>query len=220
MNTKTTNEPPPRFTIPLAEYVAVAGITSALFLLLFPAVNEARDRQNRPPILPWLAGYIDQLSVMFLISIPVVVCVVTWLIVFLFRVMLPLRWKAHFPWFKPRRTEIEPSTPIRVIDDSRPAFITLAVALVGSALLLIGFFHIRSDRTHRRPVITWEGPLADYVGVMFGTGWVLSGIALLLGLWAMSHFCSRYNALAVIGGLLGSANLIFSCLISIGLYED
>lgn len=109
---QSTNEPPPRFSIALAEYVAVAGITSALFVFLYPAVNAARSSRYQPPLLPWLAPYFAERSpTMLLIGVPALVCLVTWLVFFLFRAMLPIRWKAHSPWFKSKLAEIDPFTP-------------------------------------------------------------------------------------------------------------
>ncbi|MDP1797113.1 MAG: hypothetical protein Q8K78_06515 [Planctomycetaceae bacterium] len=156
----------------------------------------------------------------FVLSVPTLMCLATWLSLRLFRASLPAHRKAHFPWFKPKAVEIKPSAPVNLPGDSRPAIASFVMAVLGTTLLLTGLSHVRDDRTYRRPVITWEGPLADYVGVMFGAGWVLSGVATFLGCWAMFEFRSRYNALAVMGWLLGSANFVFSFFICAGLYED
>lgn len=107
-----------------------------------------------------------------------------------------------------------------MIDDSRPAIGAAILAVVASMLLILGLLHVRSDRTHRRPVITWEGPLADYVGLVFGTGWTLSGLAILIGIWAVSRYRSGSSILDVSGLLIGSANLVFSFVLCAGLYED
>lgn len=86
--------------------------------------------------------------------------------------------------------------------------------------MLIGLWHVRSDRTLRQPVITWEGPLAEYVSTLFGTGWILSGLGIAFGGWAISIFCGRYNWLGHLGSFIGQGNLFVSCIIHAGLYED
>lgn len=214
-------EPPPRFSIALSEFVIVAGITAGLWALLYPAVNAARDSRNQPPVLPWLNDIVSNVPPLALLfGFPAVVALGTWLLFFSFRRSLPPRWRRHFPWFKPRSAVAVPSPPIVIINDYRPAIAAALFGLLGSLLLIIGFLHVRSDRTHRRPVITWEGPLADYVGMMFGTGWTLSILAAVIGIWACTRFRSRSRLLDGIGIMLGLANLLWSVLLCAGLYED
>lgn len=106
------------------------------------------------------------------------------------------------------------------INNPRPALGAAACGIVGAILLVIGVLHVRSDRTHRRPVITWEGPLAEYIGVMFGAGWTLSILAIVIGIWACNRFRSRSRLLDMAGLMIGIANLMFSVLLCAGLYED
>lgn len=217
----SSEEPPPRFTIALSEYVIVAGITAGLWAVLYPSVNAARDSRNQPPILPWLQESISALSpVTVLVVFPVLACMGTWLSFYAFRCCLPLPWRRHFPWFKPRPAVPVPQVPMVPVNDSRPALGAAVCSIAGSLLLIIGVLHVRSDRTHRRPVITWEGPLAEYVGVMFGTGWTLSILAIVIGFWACDRFRSRSRLLDVAGLMIGIANLVFSVLLCAGLYED
>lgn len=98
-----SDDPPPKYSIALAEYIVVAGIASFLWSVLYPAVNMARARQHQPPLWPWMAAFFDQYPRPTLIGIPVIVCLTTLLVFVVFRAMLPPRWKRHFPWFKSHR---------------------------------------------------------------------------------------------------------------------
>lgn len=216
----SSDEKPPKIAIGLGEIVIIAGIASGMWALLYPAVNAARERSQAPPLLPLIAPFGEGAPLAFILGMPTFVCLATWISLKLFRAALPPHRKDHFPWFRPESLEIKPSVMIKLPANSRPAFASFVMAVLGATLLLTGLSHVRSDRTHRQPIITWEGPLADYVGVMFGIGWALSGVAILLGWLAMFEFRSRYKALAVIGWLLGCVNLGFSFLIYAGLYED
>lgn len=217
-----TEEPPPRFSIAISECVVVVGIMSVLLIVLFPAVHAARTSHGMPAVLPWLAVLVDDYPMVFFVGIPSAACLLTGLCLALFRRQLPRRWKRCFPWFKPKSKPIVAPNPapIVLIDDARPAIVSLIASATGTVLLLVALMHMRSDRTHRRPVITWEGPLADYVAGMFGAGWGLSVLGMIVGAVALSRFRSRYNGLAVVSQLIGGGNLVWSCVITAGLYED
>lgn len=211
---------PSKCVIALAEWVFVATVGAGLAALLYPAINAARQRSGVPLILPWLQTIVDQSTFGFLLAVPVLTALSTWLLLSLFRRALPSARRERFPWFKPLLANGDAPHPVTQSTDSRPAIASAICSLLGSCLLIVGVWHVRSDRTRRQPVITWEGPLAEYIGVLFATGWVLSGLGMAIGAWAISRFCGRYNRLAYLGSVVGQANLFVSCIVTAGLYED
>lgn len=207
----------PRFTVPLGEVLIVVAILSTLWAFLLPAVDVARDRQGQPRLVPLLAPLYEGNPWLFVIGAPVVVTTSVAACLGIIRRVLPETIRRHFPWEPPKKPSLPRPAPIA---DSRPALVALSTALGATALLVLAASHVRVDRTNRRPVVMWEGPLADYVQHVAIVGWVLSAIAIVLGAYTTQRFRSKLNPLAVVGMTLGFLNIFGSCLFDAAVYED
>jgi hypothetical protein len=219
----TSDSPkPPWFTMPISETLVVVAITSSLWAFLLPAVNAAREirrpgiRDAQPPLLPQLKPLYERNPWPFVVCTPIVVtaCVAT--LIGLVRCLVPETIRRHFPWRKPPG---QPA-PIEPIADSRPALVTSGLAVCATAILVFAASHVRTDRTNRRPIVTWEGPIADYVQHAAILGWLLSATAIGLGAFALYRYRSRLSFLAVIAMGLGLLNLFGSGLFWAAVYED
>jgi hypothetical protein len=96
---------------------------------------------------------------------------------------------------------------------------SLALALAASGVLLFVASHVRADRTHRRPVITWEGPAAAWAIQLAYAGWLLSGISAWLAARSMSgsHRQQLVNVAAI---LIAIVNFFGSLIFWAGVAED
>jgi hypothetical protein len=94
------------------------------------------------------------------------------------------------------------------------------MAFIATAILIFAASHVRADRTNRRPIVTWEGPIADYVQHAAILGWLLSAAAVGLGAYTLYRFRSKVNFLASIGMCVGFMNYFGSCLFWAAVYED
>lgn len=207
----------PRFVLPVAELLIVVAINSTLVAFLFPAVNRARDMLGTPPILPQLVPLYDGNPWPFLVFTPVVVTGSIAALIGVLRFVLPTTIRKHFP-FKPYPKPPEP--PAEPILDSRPAIGAAISAIVAMGILLIAAAHVRADRTNRRPIVTWEGPLAEYVTWISTIGWLVSAIAMAIGIYSLLRCRTKLNYLAIVGIGFGFFNY-FGSLVFLGLvYED
>ena len=217
----TDGKPPDkrRDIVTTSELVIVAAILSFLFALLVPAVNAARDaataaNSGRPPILPFLIPLYSANPWLFLFLFPVVTTALFGGLLLGLRAILPQWVRDRFPWTVPPKPEPIP------IEDSRPAIISPVIASSATALLIFAASHVRADRTHRRPVVTWEGPAADYVEYLAYSGWALSAIALIAGIYALERCTSRWNWLGSLAVFLSIVNFFGSLLFWVVVYED
>ena len=104
--------------------------------------------------------------------------------------------------------------------DSRPAVATIVLAFLSTAMGWFAASHFRADRTNRRPVITWEGPIAEYAQSMAVLGWCLSAGAVAAGAFALSRYRSRFNWLAKAGMVLAGIHCFGSCFFYAVMTED
>jgi hypothetical protein len=214
---------PARFTVSISETLVVVAIISTLWAFLLPAVNAAREiprpgvRDAQPPLLPQLKPLYERNPWPFVVCTPIVVTAAVATLIGILRCLVPETVRRYFPWRKPQRHPLPPPEPIA---DSRPAVVTSVMALCATAILVFAASHVRADRTNRRPVVTWVGPIADYVQHVAVLGWALSAIAIGLGAFTLCRFRSRLNFLAAIGMGLGLLNYFGSCLFYGIVYED
>jgi hypothetical protein len=219
----TDPQRPTRFALPISEVLIVVAILSTLAALTLPAVNAAREstshgvRDARPPLLPQLKPFYERSPWPFLIGTPIVVTAGVAALFGILRYLLPESSRKYFPWCAPPRPPVQLSEPIA---DSRPAIATMAMASCATAILVFAASHVRADRTHRRPIVTWEGPLAEYVQHAAILGWLLSAAAIGLGAYSLCRFRSRLSYLGTIGMCLGLLNYFGSCLFWGAVYED
>lgn len=201
--------------------LVVVAISSALWAFLLPAVNAAREapryREPQPPLLPQLKPLYQSNPWLFIIGTPVVVTTCAAVLFGVLRYLLPKAIRKHFPWRNPPTPPVSPPEPIV---DPRPAIVTSALGFSATAILLFVAFHVRADRTNRRPIVTWEGPIADYVQQAAILGWLLSAAAIVVGAYALHRFRSRLNFLAAAGMGLGLLNYLGSLLFLAAVYED
>ena len=220
-----TEDPPqsPRFAFPVSEMLIVVAVLSTLWAFLLPAVNAARDVPQRgmpdgqPPLLPQLQPLYEYNPWLFLIDTPIVVTACVALLLGVIRCLIPRKIRKYFPWKTPPKKSLSSPEPIA---DSRPAIATSAMAFIATATLLFAASHVRSDRTNRSPVVTWEGPIADYVQQVAIFGWVLPAITIIFGIYTLYRFRSKLNFLAVIGTGLAYSNFFGSCIFYCAVYED
>jgi hypothetical protein len=211
----------PRFAFPVSEMLMAVAILATLWAFLLPAVNAAREiprpgvRDAKPPLLPRLKPLYERNPWPFILGTPVVVTAGFAALLGVLRSLLPNRIRKYFPWKAPPR----PMPPEPIVD-SRPAIATATTALIATAILIFAASHVRADRTNRRPVVTWEGPIADYVQHAAIIGWLLSAAAICLGAFTLCRFRSRLNSLAAAGMGLGLLNFFGSCLFWAAVYED
>lgn len=208
----------PRFAFPISEAIVVAAILSFQFALLVPAVNAARQRQGEPPVLPFMIPLYDAQPFVFLILFPIVVASGVGALLLAVRAVLPAQFQAYLPWKAPPKADRPVPEPV---DDSRPALASAVIAVCSTVILLFTASHVRVNRTNRRPVVTWEGPAADYVQELAFVGWALSLVALIGAIYSAHRYRSRWNNLAfVVASGLPGANFFGSCIFGAAVYED
>jgi cell division protein FtsW (lipid II flippase) len=122
-----------------------------------------------------------------------------------------------FTW--KRSADDKPAQPVRK-ENSRPAAASAILGFAATALLIFAASHARADRSHRRPVVTWEGIAAPFVEHLAYLGWGLSVIAMIVAIYALHQFSSRWNAFALVAFVLACLNLFGSCLFCALLHED
>ena len=217
----TDPDKPPRISFAVPEMLVVVAIISALWAFLLPAVNYARERPRdgivQRALLPQLKPLYESTPGLFLIGTPVVVTACAAVLFGVLRCVLPKSIRKRFPWKAPPRPPVEPPEPIA---DSRPAVLTSLLAFAATAILLFVASHVRADRTNRRPVVTWEGPIADYVQYAAILGWILSAAAIILGSYTLYRFRSKVNVLASIGRAVGFLNYFGTVVFWAAVFED
>lgn len=214
---------PPRFTVSLSEVLICVAILSTLWAFLLPAVDAARESPRpgtgdaQPPLLPQLKPLYESNLWLFLIGAPLIATATVAALLGVARCFLPEAIRRHFPLRAPPR---EPVPQLEPITDSRPAIVTSAMAVCATAILVFVASHVRVDRTNRRPVVTWEGPIADYVEHAMVLGWLLSAAAIALGAYTLYRFRSKLNVLAGVGMVLGYCNFFGTFIFWAAVYED
>jgi hypothetical protein len=216
--------PPPRFCFPVSQMLIVTAILSFQVALILPAVNFARARNGEAPDLPWLHWLLISVPELFgwdsrisLIAAPCGVTLILAFAILVLRESLPRRIRKYFPFRKAKGRE---KPPLEAILDSRPAIITVILASIASSTLVVAASHVHADRTNRRPVVTWEGPLADLVPWLASIGWMFSVIGIIFGGYSLHRFNSKHNYLAVVGMALSLINFLATLIFLGAIYED
>jgi hypothetical protein len=163
--------------------------------------------------------YAHGLQLLFVAFTSVVIPLITTLGLLAVRSVLPEQVRAYIP-LKP--LQAPPRTkPQKDHFSTRwgPGVASVALALAGSALLAFAATHVRSDRTHRRPVVTYVGPAADWVIHLAVAGWLLSLFALIAALVSIQRK-DRLDALSSVGIFLTILNVFGSCMYWAMMTED
>ncbi len=194
--------------IAVFEILVVIGIPSALFGVLYPAVLAARQARRFDtavvPLAPWQEWIVDQRWIPLVF--PLVVVSIAGCMAFILSRVLPKAIRQHFQfWPQPA-----PQHPLPLRETAKPALWSIIVAPIGTLLLLTVFIHMRVARRQRVAVITWVGPLADYMPFFLAAGWLLSGLAVALGLYSAARCTHPLNWRGNVGMGLGTLNLFIS----------
>lgn len=193
----------------LASFYAVWAFIFAFFGL---GINDSNHLEGLPPVFGFLQVFGDSLTsfgynlIFFCLAST---GIVTGLL-FGLRVVLPDHLKRYLCWKLPVGFEYEKKK-----ESAWPAVLTALVSFASIAVLFFALTHLRADRTHRQPVISWVGPAADYIDWIFLLGWTLVYLTIYIGAFADTYFTSRWNWLVkVASGLIGliiAAAFIITC---------
>lgn len=188
--------------ISVREHLCVVAILSVQFAFLYPAVLSARSTRNqlRNDWEFWAAEHLG-----WFWGVPFVIVGCAALSAKVLSRILPHRIRRHFVWAVPPRPKPEP------IESPRPSVFSVSAAVLGLVLLITTGIHLRADRRARRPIITWEGPLVDFLPYITGLGYLLTFVAIGVGLYALERYRHRLNWLAPVGVGFGFLNLFGSC---------
>jgi hypothetical protein len=212
-----TGQPKPRFpwlVTPIPQVIFVFVIWTVGFAVFLPTVNAARARiPGQPLVLAWLKPWYSSVR-LWLFGFPVVATLTLTSLLLGLRALLPVTAKAYLPWNVPQR-ELPPK-----YESSRLAIAAWILVGTATVLLVVAALHIRSDRSHRRPVITWEGPLGPLAFYLACAGWLLSAVAAGVACYSAIRCESRYNRSVVWIPGLAVLNLFASCLFWAAVNED
>jgi hypothetical protein len=206
-----------KFFIAVQEMISLVAIISFHIALFYPAINEARLNDGLPPIGPDFTTIIPHSPILNLILFPLTTTLSFAEILKLLQLVLPIKVRSYFRW-KPIPKEKRPK--IVPVEDSRPAFISLSFAILCSALLIFCATHFRVDRTHRRPIVTYEGIAAEYVDFLINIGIFSSFIVLISGGFCLAYFKCRWKIVNDLSFFLASLNLFGSFMFACAVFED
>lgn len=203
----------------LLELLVVVGIISTEAAFLVPAIIAANDRDSRYGADSW--QYWLTQNLWFALVFPFLSVGICGLTAAAVSCVLPASLKKYFQWKPIRRPRPQASvTEPRLLETPRPAIISSILAPIASVVLIVAASHVRADRQTRRPVVTWEGPLADYIQWISYLGWGLSVAAIACGVFTVAGCKSRFNWLGWVGMTIGSLNFLGSCFFYAAVYED
>lgn len=215
---------PGRWAVSVFESGIIFTIGGFLFGLLYPAVNLARERHGLPPVWSWLDRILHFLNAhgLELLFVPISGVVIPLMMTFgllAVRSFLPERVRAYIP-LKPQQAP--PRAKPQKADFSKrwaAGAASVTIALAGSALLVFAATHVRSDRTNRRPVVSYVGPAADWVVQLAIAGWLFSLFALIAALLSIERK-GRLDLLSSVGIFLTILNVFGSCMFWAIMTED
>lgn len=202
------------FVFEINEIACFYAVWAFFFALYGLKVNDFNLTNHLPPVFGFLQIFGDAFTSLGYNLI--FFCLVSSGLVtgFLFglRALLPEHLKRYLCWRLPKGFQFEKKQ-----ESAWPAVLTVLVCFTSIAVLFFALTHLRADRTHRRPVISWEGPAADYIDWVFVLGWTFAYLTIYIGAFADSYFTSRWNwlikfASGLIGVLIATA-FILTCAI-------
>lgn len=197
--------------------VSLYALWAFFFAVFGTAINDANLLEGQPPKFGFLMIFNGTHSATFynLLFFPIVSTSLLFGLLFGLRAILPNRLKPYLRWKVPDGYEV-----VQNPERSWPAVLTALIGLSATAVLYFAATHLRSDRSHRQPIVFWEGPAADYFEWLLVLGWTLSYLAVCGAVFVSNHFESRWNPLAILGIFFGSMNFILSCFIGAILNTD
>jgi hypothetical protein len=108
--------------------------------------------------------------------------------------------------------------PRGLAQNSRAAIASFVFAAIGSALIAYFFSHVRVDRTHRLPIVTYIKPGGPWIEWMAYCGWSSTLPSVTLAFQSFAEQ-GRRKSFAVLGLILSLINL-FGCCLWAGLTEN
>lgn len=204
------SEPKSKARIALVEMMVAIGIISTMAALILPAVWQGQVRLKLLQQGTWEYWLWENSKYAWVF--PFLSAGVFGPICYLLSRLLPSSVTQYFQW--------QPLPKPPLVETPAPAIASSTLASIGTVVLLVAASHVRVDRRTRRPVVTWEGPLADYILWVDYLGWGLSLGAIACGVLALNGCRSRLNWLGMVGMIVGTLNFLGSCLFGAFVYED
>ncbi|MCA9014296.1 MAG: hypothetical protein KDA77_03090 [Planctomycetaceae bacterium] len=206
-----------KFVFQINELSCWYAIWAFLFAWYGLAVNDSQLTKHLPPVFGFLQVFGNQFTSTgynLLFFCLVSTGVVTGLL-FGLRALLPDHLKCYLCWRLPKDFEFEEKQ-----ESAWPAVLTLLVCLTSIAVFLFAISHLRVDRSHRRPIVSWVGPAADQIEWVFALAGSLVYLTIYLAGFADGYFRSRWNWLNTFAcGLLGLF-FAFAFILSCAALED
>lgn len=177
-------------------------------------VNEADVRAGSPPGFPFLspAGLEGIYELLFF---PVATLADIFILLWLLRFSLPQSVKHRLVWEASATYQQDDK-----VKNDKLAVCSPFLSLLGTVVLYYAASLIRVDRSHRQPVVTWEGPAAEHFERLLALGWTLSYLGVVLGLVSFACFSTRKNWMATVGAFVGGGNFYGSFVFACAIYED
>lgn len=205
------------FVFEINIFASFYAVWAFLFAFFGLKVNDSNQLKGLPPVFGFLQVLGDSFTslgynlIFFCLAST---GVVTGLL-FGLRAVLPEHLKRYLCWRLPDGFEFEKKK-----ESAWPAILTVLVSFASVTVLFFALTHIRADRTHRRPVISWEGPAADYIDWVFVIGWTFAYLTIYIGAFADSYFTSRWNWLIKVGAGLIGLIIVAAFVITCAVLED
>ncbi|WP_299469123.1 hypothetical protein [uncultured Gimesia sp.] len=200
------------FVFEINEIACFYAVWAFFFALYGLKVNDFNLTNHLPPVFGFLQVFGDAFTclgynlIFFCLASTGVVAG----LLFGLRAVLPEHLKQYLCWRLPVGFQFEQKK-----ESAWPAVLTVLVCLTSVAVLFFAVSHLRADRSHRRPVISWEGPAADYIDWVFVLGWTFAYLTVFSAAFTDTYFTSRWNWLVKVAtgllGLLIAAAFILTC---------
>jgi uncharacterized protein with PQ loop repeat len=197
---------------PKGEIALIVVWLSLLVTFLWPAVEQSRDRGPNPQPASLVAKWLlDEYGVMgfgaAVFALFAGIAVVLWIMYswlpksFRNRVS---KFDASFDSFLERFEKVES------VRSDFPALIAMCLWLMGALILVFSACNLHVDRTNRRPIVTWVGPLAEHMTPIFLLGLVLSASSFVCAVIAKERYRGRFENAIWFVALLAVMNLAMS----------
>lgn len=202
----------PGLLISIRGLAGIYVVWSFFFFIFGMSINQADRLEGQPATFGFLQVFGETRSVYFynlLFLVLISTCLVIGLLLIL-RTVFPEHLGKFLCWKLPAGYELKEK-----FKSNWPAILTALSGLLASAVLLYALTHFQNDRSHRQPVIFWQGPAEEFIEWLLVTGWTLSYITFWGYIVTQSYFRGRWNAVAFLGLFLGSLNFLASCFIGL-----
>jgi len=213
---------PPRFTTSVRNLLIATAVLSADFAYFLPYLDRTIDWLSPPdqpvaPLFPRLKPLYDHHPWLFVLVTAFTATGAVGGLIAVARSILPGTARNRFAWNPPRPPR--PSQPWPD-DDFRAAVASGILALSGTTTLLYVTSCVRVDRSFPEPIVTWVEPLRLYVEEATFLGWLLSALAIIVGVYAWVRFRTWLNLIAGCAVCLAIMNFVGTLYFMIWAYAD